>query len=53
MKEINIDYDDNSRIINMDETSCYLDMNYETTIDFIGKKNVETSMMGKNNTLFL
>ena len=46
-KEINIEYDDNSRIINMDETPCYLDMNYETTIDFTGKKNVETLTNGK------
>ena len=46
-KEINIDCNDNSRIINMDEIPCYLDMNYETTIDFIGRKNVETLTNGK------
>ena len=31
----------------MDETLCYLDMNYETIIDFFGKKNVEALTNGK------
>ena len=26
----------------MDETPYYLDMNFETTIDFTGNKNIET-----------
>jgi len=31
-KKLNNDYDQNDCIINMNETPCYLDMNYDTTI---------------------
>lgn len=48
-KKLNIDFDQNDRIINMDETPCYLDMNYETTIDFRGQKNIEIQTSGREN----
>ena len=35
---MNIPYDDNYTIINMDETPCSLEMGFETNIDFKGKK---------------
>ena len=35
-KIADIPYDENWRIINMDETPSYLEMNYATTIDFLG-----------------
>ena len=48
-KNLSILYDESFKLINMDETACFLDMNSETTIEFTGKKNVEilTSGMGK------
>jgi hypothetical protein len=33
-----IDYLKNEKVINMDETPCYLYMNLDTTIDFQGNK---------------
>jgi biotin operon repressor len=48
-KILNIPCDDNSRIINMDETPLFLEMNYPTTIDFIGKKNVEYLTTGREH----
>ncbi len=41
LKNLNIQCDDNARIINMEETPLFLELNYSTTIDFVGKKNVE------------
>ena len=38
---MNIPYDDNYTIINMDETPCSLEMGFETTIDFKDRKNIE------------
>ena len=40
-KNLYIDYLENEKVINMDETPCYLDMNMDTTIDFQGNKNIE------------
>ena len=48
-KILNIPCDDNARIINMDETPLFLEMNYSTTIDFIGKKNVEYLTTGREH----
>lgn len=44
-----IDYLENEKVINMDETPCYLDMNMDTTIDFQGSKNIEIINSGRNN----
>lgn len=46
-KDLEIPYDDNSRIINLDETSCFIDMYYDITIDFVGKKNFDIQTFGK------
>ena len=46
-KNLNIDYNDDFRIINMDETPCYLDMSFETTIDFTGNKNIDIKTDGR------
>jgi hypothetical protein len=37
---MNITYKDNNTTINMDETSYFLEMGFNTTLDFRGKKNV-------------
>ena len=44
-----IDYLENEKVINMDETPCYLDMNMDITIDFQGNKNIEIINSGRNN----
>ena len=31
----------------MDETPCFLDMIMDTTVDFVGKKNIEVITSGK------
>lgn len=46
-KDLNIPYNEDCWIINMDEIPCFLDMYYETTIDFIGNKNVDIQTTGK------
>ena len=46
---MNIPYDDNYTIINMDETPCSLEMGFETTIDFKGKKNIELISSGRES----
>ena len=40
-KTLDIGYEENERVINIDETPCCLDMNMDTTIDFIGNKHIE------------
>ena len=40
-KNLNIEPDEDFRVINMDETPCYLDMSFGNTIDFISIKNIE------------
>ena len=52
-KDLNIPYNEDCRIINMDETPCFLDMYYETTIDFIGNKNVDIQILERKNIEFL
>lgn len=38
----------------MDETPCFIDMYYYTTIDFIGNKHIELQTLGKEKySLFL
>jgi hypothetical protein len=46
-KDLDISFNDNSRIINMDETPCFIDMYYDTTIDFTGNKHIEIQTLGK------
>ena len=46
-KELNIPYNEDCRIINMDETPRFLDMYFDTTIDFVGNRHVEIESMGK------
>ena len=45
-KKMNISYDDDYTIINMDETPCYLEMGFDTTLEFTGKKNVDILSSG-------
>ena len=40
-KKMDILYDEADMIINMDETPCALEMGFDTTIDFVGKKNID------------
>ena len=40
-KKLDILYDEPYKIINMDETPCSLEMGFDTTIDFTGKKNID------------
>ena len=46
-KDMSILYEDNFRILNMDETACFLDMTNNTTIDYKGNKNIELLTTGK------
>lgn len=45
---MNIPYDEDYTIINMDETPCYLEMGFDTTLEFTGKKNVDILSSGLN-----
>ena len=45
-EKMNIPYDDDYTIINMDETPCYLEMGYDTTLEFTRKKNVDILSSG-------
>ena len=47
-KKMNIPYDDDYTIINMDETPYYLIMGIDTTLEFTGKKNVDILSSGLN-----
>ena len=47
-KNLEILIDEDYKIINMDETACFLDMNSDTTIEFTGKKNVEIITSGRD-----
>ena len=40
-KNLEILFDEDFKIINMDETACFLDMNSDTTIEFTGKKMIK------------
>ena len=46
---MNIPYDNNYSIINMDETPCSLEMGLETTFDFKGKKNIDILTSGRES----
>ena len=48
-KEMGILDDEDYRVINMDETSIFLEMNFNITIDFRGNKNIEIDTTGKEN----
>ena len=48
-KEINIAPDEDFKVINMDETPCYLEMGFDTTIDFVANKNVEIETTGRSH----
>lgn len=39
-KQLNILPDEDFKIVNMDETPCFLEMGFDTTIDFIGNSNI-------------
>ena len=47
-KKMNIPYDDDYTIINMDEISFYLEMGFDTTLEYTGKKNVDILSSGLN-----
>ena len=48
MKKMNIPFDDDYTIINMDENLCYLEMGFDTILEFTGKKNVDILSSGLN-----
>ena len=48
-KEIGILEDEDYRVLNMDETPCYLEMGFDTTIDFKGKKEIEIEIFGREH----
>ena len=41
--------DEDYRVINLDETALFLEMGFNTTIDFRGIKNIEIESTGKEN----
>ena len=43
---------DSSRIFNMDETPCYMDMSNDSTLDFVGNKNVDATNTGNDKSRF-
>lgn len=47
-KNLGILYEENYRIINMEEKACFLEMNTDTTIDFVGKKSIEIITKGSD-----
>ena len=48
-KELEIDIDEDYRLINMDETGLFLEMGFNTTIDFKGNKNIEIKTNGREH----
>ena len=48
-KELEIDINEDYRLINMDETGLFLEMGFNTTIDFKGKKNIEIETNGREH----
>ena len=48
-KEMGIMDDEDYRVINMDETAIFLEMGFNTTIDFRGNKNIEIETNSKEN----
>ena len=48
-KEFEIDIDEDYRLINMDETGLFLEMGFNTTIDFKGNKNIEIKTNGREH----
>ena len=48
-KKLDILYDESDMIINMDETPCSLEMGFDTTIDFTGKKNIDIQTSGREH----
>ena len=46
---MNISVDDNYTTINMDETAFYLEMGFNTTLEFKGKRNVEIISSGREH----
>ena len=48
-KELYIEEDEDYRLINMDETGLFLEMGFNTTIDFRGHKNIDIETNGKEH----
>ena len=48
-KQLDIDFDEDYRLINMDETGHFLEMGFNTTIDFKGNKNIEIETNGREH----
>ena len=48
-KKMDILYDEADMIINMDVTPCALDIGFDTTIDFVGKKNIDILTSGRDH----
>lgn len=50
-KKINIPFDETYSLVNMDETPCFLEMGFNTTIDFTGKKNIDIESSGRGSII--
>ena len=46
---MDITYDDNNTTINIDKTPCQLEMGFNTTLDFKGKKCIDIITMGREH----
>ena len=42
--------DENYRVINLEENGIFLEIDFTTTIDFRGNKNIEIETTGNENT---
>lgn len=51
-KNLEILYDESFKLINLDETACFLDMNSDTTIEFTGKKMLKLLLLDVKNIGF-
>ena len=48
-RELNIEEDEDYRVINMDETTIFLEISFNTKIDFKGNKHINTDTNGREH----
>ena len=48
-RELNIEEDEDYRVINMDETAIFLEISFNTTIDFKGNKHINIDTNGREH----
>ena len=48
-RELNIEEDEDYCVINMDETAIFLEMSFNTIIDFKGNKHINIDINGREN----